>query len=223
MLLHDYTAGLCVASDSCANITVLQISWAACCCSIFMQLQRFNAVGGRYSCCHICSVEFAVLGSTGCSQPLYVGFQSLPVAGATHLSLFPPQPTCRYGGWPRFQMLLSCLKGIADKHNVSVEVVALRWLIDQGTFPIAAVRWSASAGPWATYGHTYGLQHASAATADRTAAEGHEAGGVRPAVVAVPGAPAPFCSGIDAALFQVDSFLDAGDVGTLSTLCGSAS
>eukprot|EP00878_Enallax_costatus_P030031 GHUV01032634.1.p1 GENE.GHUV01032634.1~~GHUV01032634.1.p1 ORF type:complete len:143 (+),score=54.69 GHUV01032634.1:3-431(+) len=139
----------------------------------------------------------------------------------------------RYGGWLRFQKLLSCLKGIADKHKVSVEVVALRWLIDQGTFPLAAARWSASAGPWATFGHTYGLQHTAAVAADSTAAasdaeaaETPEAGGaagVRPAVAAIPGAAGPFVSGIDAALFQVASFLDAEDVAALSKLCGAAS
>jgi hypothetical protein len=72
---------------------------------------------------------------------------------------------CRYGGWQRFQQLLQCLKSIADKHRVSLEAVALRWLIDQGTFPVTAARWSASAGPWATFGHTYGLQAGAGAAA----------------------------------------------------------
>jgi hypothetical protein len=103
----------------------------------------------------------------------------------------------------RFQELLRCIKFIADKHKVSMEAVALRWLIDQGLFPVVGARWRAdvTAGPWATFGHPYGLRpnEQAAAAAD---------GGVR------------FVSGIDAALFQVASFLDAGDVAAIHALQG---
>lgn len=46
-----------------------------------------------------------------------------------------------YGGWSKVQALLSTVKKIADKHKVKMETVALRWQIDQGTFPIVPVRW----------------------------------------------------------------------------------
>jgi hypothetical protein len=159
---------------------------------------------------------------------------------------------CRYGGWQRFQQLLQCLKSIADKHRVSVEAVALRWLIDQGTFPVTAARWSASAGPWATFGHTYGLQAAAAAAlpADSAAQEAPPAaagvgeGAEQPAEaeplteqqqqgevqgeaeVQEPQLPLgggeAFVPGVDGALFQVASFLDAEDVAALGSLCGAA-
>lgn len=155
----------------------------------------------------------------------------------------------RYGGWARFQRLLQRLKAIAGKHAVSIESVALRWLIDQGTFPVIAARWSASAGPWATLGHTYSLHHDAAVagkqgTATDTAAAaaaagegGREVKGNQPdgaagaaaaaaaadkAAAAVLGGGEPFVPGVDAALFQVASFLDAEDVAALSGLCGGA-
>jgi hypothetical protein len=155
----------------------------------------------------------------------------------------------RYGGWQRFQLLLQCLKSIADKHCVSVEAVALRWLIDQGTFPVTAARWSASAGPWATFGHTYGLQAAAAGqgavttnsqdaseppVAEGTPGSSEEAGNVateQPTDAeqqqqqqgeVVLGGGAAFVPGVDGALFQVASFLDAEDVAALGGLCGAA-
>lgn len=117
---------------------------------------------------------------------------------------------------------------------MSVEAVALRWLIDQGTFPVVAARWSASAGPWATFGHTYGLQHTPAAAAEGKAGprdsegpgdqatEAVEAGAkaAGTAAAVVPGAPSAFIPGVDGALFQVVSFLDTEDVAGLSKLCG---
>jgi len=47
-----------------------------------------------------------------------------------------------YGGWAKLQGLLHLIKGIADKHSVKMATVALRWQIDQGTFPIATARWA---------------------------------------------------------------------------------
>lgn len=39
-----------------------------------------------------------------------------------------------YGGWGKVQALLQAVKGVADKHGVMMQTVALRWQIDQ-------VRW----------------------------------------------------------------------------------
>jgi hypothetical protein len=137
-----------------------------------------------------------------------------------------------------------------------VEAVALRWLIDQGTFPVTAARWSASAGPWATFGHTYGLQATAQAAAGDSqsdaspaaAAASSEEGTGQPIeaeqptelqqqqqgeVAGVPQAVAEQCEvllggggafvpGVDGALFQVASFLDAEDVAALGNLCGAA-
>ena len=36
-----------------------------------------------------------------------------------------------FGGWGVFQQLLSCLKTIADKYDVTVPLVALRWILDR--------------------------------------------------------------------------------------------
>ena len=36
-----------------------------------------------------------------------------------------------FGGWDLFQQLLSCLKTIADKYDVTVPLVALRWILDR--------------------------------------------------------------------------------------------
>ncbi|WIA22457.1 hypothetical protein OEZ85_004755 [Tetradesmus obliquus] len=165
------------------------------------------------------------------------------------------QAVARYGGWQRFQRLLACLKSVADKHRVSLEAVALRWLIDQGTFPLTAARWSASAGPWATFGHTYGLTASAQAAAtdaasqdaatSAAAAGGEEGAGeaneaeqpaeqqqqqseVAGVAVSVQKREVPlgggeaFVPGVDGALFQVASFLDAEDVAALGSLCGAA-
>lgn len=45
------------------------------------------------------------------------------------------------GGWGVVQNLLSVVKKIADKHGVSMETVALRWQMDQGTFPVVPIQW----------------------------------------------------------------------------------
>ncbi|WIA14451.1 hypothetical protein OEZ85_002976 [Tetradesmus obliquus] len=170
------------------------------------------------------------------------------------------QAVKRYGSWQRFQRLLACLKSVADKHCVSLEAVALRWLIDQGTIPLTAARWSASAGPWATFSHTYGLtasaqasaadaasqdaaasSSAAAAAGEEGAEEANEAeqppeqqqqqqqqGEVAGAAVPVQKREVPlgggeaFVPGVDGALFQVASFLDAEDVAALGSLCGAA-
>eukprot|EP00877_Chromochloris_zofingiensis_P015228 jgi/Chrzof1/995/Cz01g36060.t1 len=60
----------------------------------------------------------------------------------------------RYGGWERFQVLLRCLKQIGDKHKVKVEAVALRWVMDQGLFPITPIKWWPTA--WTTFGYCHG-------------------------------------------------------------------
>lgn len=36
-----------------------------------------------------------------------------------------------YGGWEKVQELLQVIKTVADKHNVKMQTVALRWQIDQ--------------------------------------------------------------------------------------------
>lgn len=46
-----------------------------------------------------------------------------------------------YGGWAEIQSMLQKIKAIADKHGVKMQTVALRWLIDQGTFPVLGMQW----------------------------------------------------------------------------------
>ena len=36
-----------------------------------------------------------------------------------------------FGGWDRFQMMLSALHGVAGRHGVSIGAVAIRWVLDQ--------------------------------------------------------------------------------------------
>lgn len=58
-----------------------------------------------------------------------------------------------YGGWDEIQKLLREVKVVADKHGVKMQTVALRWLIDLGTFPIATARWGEKA--WSQFGFYY--------------------------------------------------------------------
>lgn len=48
----------------------------------------------------------------------------------------------KWGGWALFQELLQAMRGIADKHSVSIANVALRWVLDQAAVAgvIAGVR-----------------------------------------------------------------------------------
>lgn len=58
-----------------------------------------------------------------------------------------------YGGWDKVQELLKVVKGVSDKHGVKMQTVALRWQIDQGTFPIATLRWGEKT--WSQFGFYY--------------------------------------------------------------------
>ncbi len=58
-----------------------------------------------------------------------------------------------YGGWEKVQGLLRALHSIATKHTVKMQTVALRWQIDQGTFPVATARWGDQA--WSQFGHYF--------------------------------------------------------------------
>ncbi|GLC34831.1 NEDD4 E3 ubiquitin-protein ligase [Pleodorina starrii] len=92
------------------------------------------------------------------------------------------------GGWTKLQEALSVIKDIADKHGVKPETVALRWQIDAGCFPLVVTRWDKRV--WRQFGY---LGWASP-----------EISGGKP--------------GVDAALFQVESFLDVDDVTRLEAL-----
>ncbi|MEW5297573.1 MAG: hypothetical protein WDW36_000775 [Sanguina aurantia] len=92
-----------------------------------------------------------------------------------------------YGGWERVQELLVTVASVAAKHGVKMQTVALRWQIDQGTFPLVTTRWGSDS--WRNYGHS-------------TAGKNNE-------------------PGIDAALFQKASFLDASDAELLARLAPS--
>ncbi|KXZ53326.1 hypothetical protein GPECTOR_7g1220 [Gonium pectorale] len=92
------------------------------------------------------------------------------------------------GGWSKLQGALAVVKAIADKHGVKPETVALRWQIDSGCFPLVATRWGRRV--WRQFGYEgWGSP---------------EQNGGRP--------------GVDAALFQVESFLDVEDVRKLEAL-----
>ncbi len=58
-----------------------------------------------------------------------------------------------YGGWAKVQGLLKAVHGIASKHGVKMQTVALRWQIDQGTFPVATLRWGDK--QWSQFGFYY--------------------------------------------------------------------
>ncbi|GAX80302.1 hypothetical protein CEUSTIGMA_g7740.t1 [Chlamydomonas eustigma] len=58
-----------------------------------------------------------------------------------------------YGGWENIQALLRLIKAIADKHSVKMQSVALRWQIDQGTFPMVSSRWGPAC--WRQFGFDY--------------------------------------------------------------------
>lgn len=90
-----------------------------------------------------------------------------------------------YGGWDNTQQLLKTIHSISKKHGVKMQTVALRWQIDQGTFPVAPMRWGEQA--WSQFGYYY--WHINNKT-----------------------------PGVDAALFQVDSFLDMDDMSALNAL-----
>ncbi|GFR49624.1 hypothetical protein Agub_g11696 [Astrephomene gubernaculifera] len=92
------------------------------------------------------------------------------------------------GGWSKLQDALTVVKGIADKHSVRPETVALRWQIDVGCFPLVTTRWGQRV--WRQFGYE------GWASAQRN--------GGKP--------------GVDAALFQVESFLDVDDVRQLEGL-----
>ncbi|GIL49677.1 hypothetical protein Vafri_5995 [Volvox africanus] len=92
------------------------------------------------------------------------------------------------GGWSKLQDALAVIANIAEKHGVKPESVALRWQIDTGCFPLATTRW----GPrvWRQFGY---LGWSSLELSS--------------------GKP-----GVDAALFQVESFLDVEDMTRLEAL-----
>ncbi|EFJ45335.1 radial spoke protein 5 [Volvox carteri f. nagariensis] len=92
------------------------------------------------------------------------------------------------GGWSKLQEALAVVKNVAEKHGVKPETVALRWQIDAGCFPLATTRWGPRA--WRQFGYLgWGSQEMS---------------GGKP--------------GVDAALFQVESFLDVDDMTRLEAL-----
>ncbi|KAG1678863.1 hypothetical protein FOA52_003531 [Chlamydomonas sp. UWO 241] len=103
-----------------------------------------------------------------------------------------------YGGWDKVQALLRVVKGIAGKHGVKMQSVALRWQIDQGTFPTVSVRWGAAS--WRQFGTFY-----TGNAALGQSVQPLEGG----AIDAQP---------IDWQLFQVDSFLDVEDMAALNAL-----
>eukprot|EP00892_Ulva_mutabilis_P009012 jgi/Ulvmu1/6483/UM003_0114.1 len=46
------------------------------------------------------------------------------------------------GGWSAFQKLLRAAADVAEKHGVTVQAVALRWVLDQDVVPVVPVSWS---------------------------------------------------------------------------------
>lgn len=63
----------------------------------------------------------------------------------------------KFGGWERFQQLLEVLKQIGDKHQVSMQSVAMRFQMDQGTFPLCPVNWEPFT--WMPYGNPVWVDH----------------------------------------------------------------
>lgn len=58
-----------------------------------------------------------------------------------------------YGGWGKVQEMLAVVKGIADKHDVKMQAVALRWQIDQGVTPVLTTRWGKK--NWRQFGYDF--------------------------------------------------------------------
>ncbi len=58
-----------------------------------------------------------------------------------------------FGGWENIQLLLKLVKAIAVKHGVKMQTVALRWQIDQGTFPVVTSRWGEMG--WRQFGYDF--------------------------------------------------------------------
>lgn len=58
-----------------------------------------------------------------------------------------------YGGWEKVQKMLAAVKKVADKHGVKMQTVALRWQIDQGTFPVVTTRWGRQS--WRQFGYDF--------------------------------------------------------------------
>jgi len=87
----------------------------------------------------------------------YVGAPLPSTTGAPDPDLDDPaavlEAVNNYGGWDKVQALLREVKAVADKHGVRMQTVALRWLIDMGTFPVATVRWGEA--QWSQFGYHY--------------------------------------------------------------------
>jgi hypothetical protein len=56
-----------------------------------------------------------------------------------------------YGGWDKVQALLVAVKAVADRRQVSMQAVALRWQLDQGAVPVLPMWWG-QGGPWRALG-----------------------------------------------------------------------
>lgn len=56
-----------------------------------------------------------------------------------------------YGGWDKLQALLAAVKAVADRRQVSMQAVALRWQLDQGAVPVLPMWWG-QGGPWRALG-----------------------------------------------------------------------
>jgi len=106
-----------------------------------------------------------------------------------------------YGGWGKVQGLLRTVQGIARKHGVAMQAVALRWQIDQGTFPLVPMRWGRSA--WRQFGKFYAGGTTLGQDKDRNVL-GHDS--------------VLHMDAVDRQLFQVDSFLDMEDMHALNAL-----
>jgi aryl-alcohol dehydrogenase-like predicted oxidoreductase len=74
-------------------------------------------------------------------------FVDMPAPNSLELSLpvtsIPHALACanQMGGWDAVQRALKVVKTVAQKHNVEMQAVALRWCIDQGVIPVVPVGW----------------------------------------------------------------------------------
>lgn len=50
------------------------------------------------------------------------------------------------GGWELVQAALTAIKSVADKHNVTMATVMLRWQMDSGATPVVISAWSHPGG-----------------------------------------------------------------------------
>ena len=139
-----YSGRLCVCSTFCSKT-----AYAASACepveTIFAGLQE--------ACRFTCSMSLPHC----CVQLLHLCLGSWSVC------------TCRFGGWPHFQQLLSACHPIAARAGLPLEAVPLRWLVDQGLTPVVTpAAWAGASSSSSNTGRGAGSGGSGGVSCQRT-------------------------------------------------------